>query len=273
VQGPAGAAGAAGATGATGPAGPQGPKGDTGDIGPQGPAGPGSVTSVAVATANGFAGTVATPSTTPTITLTTNLSGLLKGNGTALQVAAAGTDYVSPSSYAAGIATFLGTPSSANLLAAMTDKTGTGLQVFANSPTLASPNIGAATGTSLAVSGALTSSGGGIGYATGSGGAVTQASTSGKATAVTLSKLNGTITMNNAALAANTTVSFVLTNTFIAGTDMVLLVHQGGGTVGSYTATAVPAAGSATIYVRNISASSLGEGIILRFIVVKSVSA
>ena len=48
-----------------------------------------------------------------------------------------------------GILTFLGTPSSANLLAALTDKTGTGTAVFANAPTLVTPVLGAATGTSL----------------------------------------------------------------------------------------------------------------------------
>lgn len=40
------------------------------------------------------------------------------------------------SGLAAGIATFLGTPSSANLAAAMTDETGTGANVFADSPTI-----------------------------------------------------------------------------------------------------------------------------------------
>jgi len=50
-----------------------------------------------------------------------------------------------------GVATFLATPSSANLAAAVTDETGTGALVFANTPTLVTPNIGAATGTSLAV--------------------------------------------------------------------------------------------------------------------------
>lgn len=53
----------------------------------------GTVTSVSVVSANGFAGTVATPSTTPAITLTTSVNGLVKGNGTALSAAAAGTDY------------------------------------------------------------------------------------------------------------------------------------------------------------------------------------
>ena len=41
-----------------------------------------------------------------------------------------------------GVATFLGTPSSANLRAAVTDETGTGSLVFANSPTLVTPNLG-----------------------------------------------------------------------------------------------------------------------------------
>lgn len=53
------------------------------------------------------------------------------------------------SGLAANIAAFLSTPSSANLLAAVTDETGTGALVFATSPALVTPNIGAATATSL----------------------------------------------------------------------------------------------------------------------------
>jgi len=41
-----------------------------------------------------------------------------------------------------GVATFLGTPSSANLAAAVTDETGTGALVFATSPTLVTPALG-----------------------------------------------------------------------------------------------------------------------------------
>ncbi len=48
-----------------------------------------------------------------------------------------------------GVATFLGTPSSANLLAAVTDETGTGSLVFATSPTLTTPALGVATATSI----------------------------------------------------------------------------------------------------------------------------
>jgi hypothetical protein len=58
-----------------------------------------------------------------------------------------------------GVATFLATPSSANLASAVTDETGSGALVFANTPTLVTPNIGAATGTSLVLSGDLTVNG------------------------------------------------------------------------------------------------------------------
>lgn len=50
------------------------------------------------------------------------------------------------------VATFLATPSSANLRTALTDETGTGSAVFATTPTLTTPVIGAATGTSLVLS-------------------------------------------------------------------------------------------------------------------------
>lgn len=72
-----------------------------------GSGGGGTVTSISVVSANGFAGTVATASTTPAITLTTSITGLLKGNGTAISAATAGTDYVAPSGA-------LGTPTSGN---------------------------------------------------------------------------------------------------------------------------------------------------------------
>ena len=58
--------------------------------------GAGSVTSASVVSANGFAGTVATATSTPAITLSTSVTGVLKGNGTAISAATAGTDYVTP---------------------------------------------------------------------------------------------------------------------------------------------------------------------------------
>lgn len=111
----------------------------------------------------------------------------------------------------------------------------------------------------------------GIGYTTGAGGTVTQATN--KATSVTLNKVTGLITMNNAALAADTTVTFTLTDSAIAATDTVILNHASAGTAGAYTLNAQVAAGSATINVRNVTAGSLSEAIVIRFTVIKSISA
>ena len=60
------------------------------------PAGAGTVISVSVVSANGFAGTVATATSTPAITVSTSITGVLKGNATAISAAVAGTDYVTP---------------------------------------------------------------------------------------------------------------------------------------------------------------------------------
>jgi hypothetical protein len=69
------------------------------------------------------------------VDLTTNVTGTLP-------VANGGTGITS---FGTGVATFLGTPSSANLAAAVTDETGTGALVFANTPTLESPVLGTPT--------------------------------------------------------------------------------------------------------------------------------
>src|SRR5258705_1686427 len=61
--------------------------------------GSGTVTTVSVVTANGFAGTVANAGTTPAITISTGVTGMLKGNGTAISAAVPGTDYMAPSDF------------------------------------------------------------------------------------------------------------------------------------------------------------------------------
>ena len=109
------------------------------------------------------------------------------------------------------------------------------------------------------------------GYITGEGGTVTQATS--KATGVTLSKKCGQITMHNASLAADTTVSFTLTNTTIVATDLLVLNHVSGGTAGSYLLNAQCGAGSASINVRNVTAGALGEAIVIGFAVIKAVTA
>jgi hypothetical protein len=106
------------------------------------------------------------------------------------------------------------------------------------------------------------------GYIVGEGGTVAQSTS--KSTAVTLNKKCGQITMNGAALAAATTVSFTLTNSTIAATDLLVLNHVSGGTAGSYLLNAQAAAGSASINVRNINGSSLSEAVVIGFAVVKA---
>ena len=107
----------------------------------------------------------------------------------------------------------------------------------------------------------------GIGYVVGAGGTVTQATS--KSTGVTLNTPTGQITMNGAALAAATVVSFTLTNSAIEAPDVLVLNHISGGTAGAYTLNAQCAAGSASINVRNASAGSLSEAVVIAYAVIK----
>lgn len=80
------------------------------------------VTAITVASANGLAGS-SSGGTTPSLTLSTSITGILQGNGTAISVAST---------------------------------TGSGAVVLATSPTLVTPVIGVASGTSLDLSNSLT---------------------------------------------------------------------------------------------------------------------
>ena len=85
---------------------------------------------------------------TPTSGVLTNCTGLpiVAGTTGTLTAARGGTGLTS---LGAGVATFLGTPSSANLATAVTGETGSGALVFATSPTLVTPVLGVASATSL----------------------------------------------------------------------------------------------------------------------------
>jgi hypothetical protein len=113
---------------------------------------------------------------------------------------------------------------------------------------------------------------GAVGYSTGAGGSVTQATS--KSTGVTLNTLCGKITMNGAALAAGAEVSFVVTNSQVASTDVVVVCVQSVGTAGSYlVSVGAVSNGSFAVTVSNASAGSLSQAVVLNFAVIKAVSA
>jgi hypothetical protein len=107
-----------------------------------------------------------------------------------------------------------------------------------------------------------------FGYGAGAGGTVTQATN--KSTGVTLNTQCGQVTMNNAQLDAATAVSFTLTNSQVAATDLLVVNHVSGGTTGAYLFGARAAAGSATITVRNVTAGNLSEALVIGFAVIKA---
>jgi hypothetical protein len=110
-----------------------------------------------------------------------------------------------------------------------------------------------------------------LGYTATAQGTVTQATD--KTTAVTLNKSAGRITMNNAELAATTNVSFTLNNSLISANDVLILTVSGGNaTAATYNCFVNSlAAGTASITLRNISAGSLSEAVIINFALIHCV--
>jgi hypothetical protein len=105
-----------------------------------------------------------------------------------------------------------------------------------------------------------------IGYSAAAQGAVTQLTS--KSTAVTLNTSAGQITMNAASLAATTNVTFTLTNSLLSAKD-VLILNVTNGTSAAYNCwVSSMGAGSATITLRNISASPLAEAVVINFAII-----
>jgi hypothetical protein len=156
------------------------------------------------------------------------------------------------------VAPALGTVASGNISAC----TSTGM-------VLTTPVIGAATGTSLTVTGAIVSTGtAGVGYATGAGGTVTQATS--RTTGVTLNKTTGAITLFSAAGSA-TAATFTVTNSTVAATDVIILNQKSGTDLYDLMVTAV-AAGSFNITFRTTGGTTT-EQPVFNFAVIKAVAA
>jgi hypothetical protein len=129
-------------------------------------------------------------------------------------------------------------------------------------------NVTASNVTVSGSGGVTLTDGGTVGYGAGGGGTVSQSGN--KSGGVTLNKPSGEITMQNTNLAAATTVSFTLTNSTIANHDVMMLnVVSGAATPATYNLDAVCNTGNAVISVRNITAGTLGEALVLRFVVIK----
>lgn len=106
-----------------------------------------------------------------------------------------------------------------------------------------------------------------IGYTSSGQGSVTQATS--KTTGVTLNKSMGRITMNNAALAGGAAATFTLTNSLISAKDAIIVTISGGATAAAYTVYVTSmTAGSADISLRNLTAGSLSEAVIINFAVI-----
>ena len=109
-----------------------------------------------------------------------------------------------------------------------------------------------------------------FGYTADAQGTVTQATS--KSTAVTLNKSAGQITMNDAALANATNVTFTLNNSLISANDILVLNVSGGATDGAYNCwVSGLSAGSASITLRNLSGGSLSEAVVVNFALIHCV--
>ena len=156
-------------------------------------------------------------------------TGKLLKQAATVTVAQGGTGITS---FGSGVATFLGTPSSANLAAAVTDETGSGSLVFATSPTLVTPALG--TPASGNLSNTTVDGTNKVGYlnipyvtdkttsyslAVGDIGEVVGVGTGGSITIpnATFAAGDAVLVFNNTA--GNITITCTITTAYIAGTD------------------------------------------------------
>ena len=181
--------------------------------------GSGTVTSASVVSANGFAGTVATSTTTPAITLTTSITGLLKGNGTAMSAATAGTDYIAPPSGTALLKANSG-GALANAVAGTDYVTPTGTETLTNK-TLTNPTVTNYTETPFSANSST---------------AITLALTNGTVQIITLTG-NATITMPTA-VSGKSFIMFLKQDATGSRTVTWSTVKWAGGTAPTITSTA-----------------------------------
>jgi hypothetical protein len=107
----------------------------------------------------------------------------------------------------------------------------------------------------------------GVGYRSGAGGTVSQLTS--KSTPVTLNTITGEITMDAAQLSGDSTVSFTLTNSAIANTDVIVINQVSDANIGFYSFNGKCNAGNALISVHNLTNTNRSDAIVLRYAVIK----
>lgn len=130
-------------------------------------------------------------------------------------------------------------------------------------------SVGNATVGNLTSVGAITSNSAasGVGYSAGAGGTVTQLTS--KSTGVTLNKITGEITMSNEQLGGDSTVSFTLTNSTIANTDVIILNQVSDANIGLYSLNGKCNTGNAVISIHNMTNTNRSDAIVIRYAVIK----
>lgn len=204
----------------------------------------GTVTDVSVVSANGFAGTVANATTAAAITLSTSVSGILKGNGTAISAATVGTDYAPATVgnsilYGNGSGGFslvnvgTGLSFSAGTLAATTTGTVSSINVSGGTTGLTTTGGPITTTGTITIGGTLSVDSGGTGantltgYVKGTGTAPLSASStipttdlSGTVSNAQLANSNITINGNTVSLGGSTTITAAAANPLTIGTGL-----------------------------------------------------
>ncbi len=217
--------------------------------------GSGTVTAVSVVSADGFAGTVANHTTTPAITLSTTITGLLLGNGTAISQATAGSDYsAGTSGLATGILKSTTGTGALTIAAAGTDYQAPGSYITALSGDITASGPGSASATLATVN---TNTG-----SFGSSSAIPSFTVNGKGL-ITAASTNSVVapagTLTGTTLASNVVSSSLTSVGTLSGLTVTATIT---GNISGNAATATTATTASAVAAGNITGTTLASNVV-----------